>query len=132
MTHTRSAAARLIFDHSLLLLVGTAAAVMRANLDVTSYEHIAHPLHFAVNDVVMVFVFALAAKDVFEATLPGRTARVPPPCALSADSGGLALVLSLLARRHAVAQRIGAHAGESLRKATGGAPSPRQRLDDGR
>lgn len=71
MTHTRSRAARFIFDNSLLLLVGTAAAVVWANVDFASYKHIADPLHFAVNEVGMVFFFALAAKEVFEATLPG-------------------------------------------------------------
>ena len=35
------------------------------------YDRLAHPLHFWVNDVGMVFFFALAAKEVFEATLPG-------------------------------------------------------------
>ena len=71
MTHTRSRAARFIFDNSLLLLVGTTAAVVWANIDFASYEQVAHPLHFAVNEVGMVFFFALAAKEVFEATLPG-------------------------------------------------------------
>ena len=71
MTHTRSRAARFIFDNSLLLLAGTAAAVVWANVDFPSYEHIADPLHFAVNEVGMVFFFALAGKEVFEATLPG-------------------------------------------------------------
>jgi NhaA family Na+:H+ antiporter len=54
-----------------LLLAGTIAAVAWANLDLPSYDHLAHPLHFWVNDVGMVFFFALAAKEVFEATLPG-------------------------------------------------------------
>ena len=71
MTHTRSRVARFIFDNSLLLLIGTAAAVSWANLHLASYDNVAHPLHFAVNDVGMVFFFALAAKEVFEATLPG-------------------------------------------------------------
>jgi NhaA family Na+:H+ antiporter len=61
----------LILDNSLLLLAGTAAAVVWANLDLASYDRVAHPLHFWVNDVGMVFFFALAAKEVFEATLPG-------------------------------------------------------------
>ena len=60
-----------IFDNSLLLLAGTVAAVLWANLDASSYDRVAHPLHFWVNDVAMVFFFALAAKEVFEATLPG-------------------------------------------------------------
>src|SRR5687767_10041778 len=71
MAHTRSRLARFIFDYSLLLLAGTIAAVTWANLDLASYDRIASPLHFWVNDVGMVFFFALAAKEVFEATLPG-------------------------------------------------------------
>jgi NhaA family Na+:H+ antiporter len=57
-----------------------------------AYERIAHPLHFWVNDVGMVFFFALAAKEVFEATLPGgplaslRQALSP----LAAAIGGMA------------------------------------------
>jgi Na+:H+ antiporter, NhaA family len=92
MTHTRSKAARFILDNSLLLVAGTAAAVVWANLDITTYERAAHPLHFAVNDVGMVFFFALAAKEVFEATLAGgplaspRRALAP----LAAAVGGMA------------------------------------------
>jgi NhaA family Na+:H+ antiporter len=71
MTQSRSRVLRFILDNSLLLLVGTAAAVVWANLDTDRYDAIAHPLHFWVNDVGMVFFFALAAKEVFEATLPG-------------------------------------------------------------
>jgi NhaA family Na+:H+ antiporter len=71
MTRRPSAAARFILDNSLLLLAGTVAAVAWANIDHDSYDHVAHPLHFWVNDVGMVFFFALAAKEVFEATLPG-------------------------------------------------------------
>ena len=71
MIHARSTIARFIFDNSLLLLAGTVAAVVWANVDVATYDAVAHPLHFWVNDVGMVFFFALAAKEVFEATLPG-------------------------------------------------------------
>jgi NhaA family Na+:H+ antiporter len=67
----RSATARFIFDNSLLLLAGTLAAVVWANIDFSTYDAVAHPLHFWVNDIGMVFFFALAAKEVFEATLPG-------------------------------------------------------------
>jgi NhaA family Na+:H+ antiporter len=65
------------FDNSLLLLLGTGAAVVWANLDIGSYDRIAHPLHFVVNDIGMVFFFALAAKEVFEATLPGGALASP-------------------------------------------------------
>jgi len=91
MTGTRSRIASFIFDNSLLLLAGTAAAVIWANVDVRSYDAVAHPLHFWVNDVGMVFFFALAAKEVFEATLPGgplasaRRAAAP----LAAAVGGM-------------------------------------------
>jgi NhaA family Na+:H+ antiporter len=71
MSHARSRAARVIFDNSLLLLAGTVAAVVWANVDWVSYDSVAHPLHFWVNDVGMVLFFALATKEVFEATLPG-------------------------------------------------------------
>ncbi len=71
MAHTRSKLSSFVFDNSLLLLTGTIGAVTWANLDVASYDRLAHPLHFWVNDVGMVFFFALAAKEVFEATLPG-------------------------------------------------------------
>ena len=77
MSFTGSTVAQFIFRHSILLLGGTAAAVMWANLDWASYDAVAHPLHFWVNDVGMVFFFALAAKEVFEATLPGGSLASP-------------------------------------------------------
>ena len=70
MIHTRSTVAKFILDNSVLLLAGTIAAVVWANIDQTTYDRVADPLHFWVNDVGMVFFFALAAKEVFEATLP--------------------------------------------------------------
>src|SRR5688572_30468174 len=91
MAHTPFRLARFIFDNSLLLVAGTIAAVVWANLDLDSYERMTHPLHFWVNDVGMVFFFALAAKEVFEATLPGgplaspRQAMAP----LAAAVGGM-------------------------------------------
>ena len=91
MAHTRSRLARLIFDNSLLLLAGTFVAVAWANLDLASYERIANPLHFWVNDVGMVFFFALAAKEVFEATLPGGPLASPRQALapLAAAVGGM-------------------------------------------
>jgi len=67
MTGNRSRLVRFIFANSLLLLAGTISAVVWANLDLSTYDRIAHPLHFWVNDVGMVFFFALAAQEVFEA-----------------------------------------------------------------
>ena len=92
MSTARSQALRFILDNSLLLLVGTATAVIWANLDAASYDRITHPLHFAVNDVGMVFFFALAAKEVFEATLPGGPLASPRRALspLAAAVGGMA------------------------------------------
>jgi Na+:H+ antiporter, NhaA family len=93
MTDRRSRVARFILDHSLLLLAGTVGAVVWANVDSRSYDAVAHPLRFWVNDVGMVFFFALAAKEVREATLPGgplasvRRAAAP----LAAAVGGMAV-----------------------------------------
>ena len=93
MTPGRSKVAAFVLDNSLLLLLGTAAAVVWANVDIASYEHVAHPLHFAVNDIGMVFFFALAAKEVFEATLPGGALASPRRALspLAAAVGGMAV-----------------------------------------
>lgn len=82
-----------VLHNSLLLLAGTFAAAVWANVDCTTYEHLAHPLHFWVNDVGMVFFFALAAKEVFEATLPGGSLASPARAIspLAAAIGGMAL-----------------------------------------
>ena len=81
-----------ILDNSLLLLGGTVAALVWANVDPDSYNAVAHRLHFWVNDVGMAFFFGLAAKEVFEATLPGgplaSVRRAASP--LAAAIGGMA------------------------------------------
>lgn len=88
-----------IIDNSLLLVAGTLTALIWANVNLEAYEHVAHALHFAVNDVGMVFFFALAAKEIIEATLPGgalsspREAGVP----LFAAIGGMVVPATLYA-----------------------------------
>jgi NhaA family Na+:H+ antiporter len=78
-------------DNSFLLVLGAAGGLLWANVAYSSYDRFAHALHFAVNDIGMVFFFAIAAKEVFEATLPGgplssvRRAAVP----LLAAAGGM-------------------------------------------
>lgn len=102
MAQRHSTLTHFIFDNSLLLVAGTLAAVVWANVDLVSYDRLTHPLHFWVNDVGMAFFFALAAKEVFEATLPGgplaspRQAMAP----LAATVGGMiapALIYATLA-----------------------------------
>jgi NhaA family Na+:H+ antiporter len=72
-------------EFSIPLLVGVAAALLAANLAPDAYDEILHwkPLgdlvvfghaltfHFLVNDIFMVFFFAIAAKEITEACLPG-------------------------------------------------------------
>jgi Na+:H+ antiporter, NhaA family len=79
-------------DNSLLLVAGTITALIWANVDLHSYERLTHgPLHFLVNDVGMVFFFALAAKEIFEARLPKGPLASPREAAvpLLAAVGGM-------------------------------------------
>lgn len=89
---SRSKTVPFILDNSLLLLAGTIAAVVWANIDQTTYDKVAHPLHFWVNDGGMVFFFALVTKEVFEATLPGGALASPRRALspLAAAVGGMA------------------------------------------
>ncbi len=80
-----------ILDNSLLLIGGSIVALVWANLNYEAYEAFSHLLHFAVNDVGMVFFFALAAKEVVEAMLPGGPLATPRQAAvpLFAAVGGM-------------------------------------------
>src|SRR5262249_50299028 len=54
----------------MLLSVGAVIGFVWANASFESYERFAGALRFVVNDVGMMFFFALAAKEVAEATAP--------------------------------------------------------------
>jgi NhaA family Na+:H+ antiporter len=88
-----------VIDNSILLIAGTLAALVWANTSPGSYSQVSHALHFAVNDIGMVFFFGLAAKEIVEATLPGgplasiREAAVP----LAAAVGGMLMPAGLYA-----------------------------------
>lgn len=71
MTRPASRFLRFAVEHSLVLPAGAIIALVWANTSAASYLRFAHALEFAVNDVGMVFFFALAAKEVVEATAPG-------------------------------------------------------------
>jgi NhaA family Na+:H+ antiporter len=96
-----------VLEHSLLLPAGAVLGLLWANTDPGSYAQLAHALEFAVNDIGMVFFFALAMKEVFEATLPGgaltsvRRAAVP----LAAALGGMVVPAALYAAGAAWAGR---------------------------
>ena len=92
---------RRFIDNSGLLLAGAGAALLWANVAHASYERFAHALHFLVNDVAMVFFFALATKEVVEATAPGgalhspRRASVPMLAAVGGMVGPAGLYIAL-------------------------------------
>ncbi len=97
---------RRIFDfaveHSLALPLGAIVALLWANTFDESYETFAAALRFAVNDVGMVFFFALAAKEVIEATIPGgalhtwRRAALPVVAAMGGMIGPAAVYLAIV------------------------------------
>jgi len=108
-------AIRFLLENSLFLIFGAVAALIWANVDPESYAHfielpLAHlswlghavfedgvlvdrhlTLHFLVNDILMAFFFAIAGKEVWEATLPGGPLNNPKQAAapLIATIGGM-------------------------------------------
>jgi NhaA family Na+:H+ antiporter len=84
-------ATKAFVDNSGLLVLGTVIAIAWANIDPASYFDLSHRLHFVVNDVAMAFFFALAAKEVTEATAPGGALHSPRRAAmpLVAAVGGM-------------------------------------------
>jgi NhaA family Na+:H+ antiporter len=94
----RTGAWAFMVDNSLLLVIGTLTALVWANLDLESYDRVTHgALHFIVNDIGMVFFFALAAKEIIEARLPGGPLAAPREAAvpLLAAAGGMIAPASL-------------------------------------
>ena len=81
---------RFAVEHLLLLPLGAAIALVWANTLPESYYRVTYAIAFAVNDVAMVFFFALMTKEVVEATAPGgvlhpwRRAAVPLIASLGA------------------------------------------------
>ena len=108
-------AIRFLLENSLFLIFGAIGGLLWANLDNEGYQHIlhlelinnhlfydhavnaAHPekhvmtLHYLVNDIFMAFFFAIAGKEVWEATLPGGPLSDPRKAAtpLIATIGGM-------------------------------------------
>ena len=62
---------RFALEHLLLLPLGAAIALIWVNSAPESYYLFTYAIAFAVNDVAMVFFFALMTKEVVEATAPG-------------------------------------------------------------
>jgi NhaA family Na+:H+ antiporter len=60
-----------LIEHFLLLPVGALIALAWVNIESESYYRFTLAAAFAVNDVAMVFFFAVMTKEVVEATAPG-------------------------------------------------------------
>src|SRR5687768_2486844 len=91
-----------IIDNSLLLVAGAVSALLWANVDPASYERFTHgAIHFATNDIGMALFFALAAKEIIEARLPGgplaspREAAVPVIAAVGGMVGPAIIYVAL-------------------------------------
>ena len=98
----------LILDYLIALPLGCAVALAWANTRPDSYYRLAHPTSFFVNEVGMVFFFALITKEVAEATLPGgalhpwRRAALPVAAAVGCVMVSIACYLAFL-------QNVGEH-----------------------
>ena len=92
---------RRFVDNSGLLIAGAVTALIWANTAPESYTRVAAWVHFLVNDIAMVFFFALATKEVVEATAPGgalhspRRASVPMVAAIGGMAAPAAIYVSL-------------------------------------
>jgi Na+/H+ antiporter NhaA len=62
---------RFAVEHLLLLPLGAAIALVWVNVVPESYFQFTYAIAFGVNDIAMVFFFALITKEVVEATAPG-------------------------------------------------------------
>jgi NhaA family Na+:H+ antiporter len=72
--HVRTSVPRLsqfAFEHLLLLPLGALIALVWVHTAPESYYRFTLAIAFVVNDVAMVFFFALMTKEVVEATIPG-------------------------------------------------------------
>jgi len=98
-----------ILDYLLALPLGCAAALIWANTLPDSYYRFANAAAFLVNDVGMVFFFALITKEVVEATLPGgalhswRRAALPVAAALG---GVVVSIASYLGFVHIIGEHM--------------------------
>lgn len=98
----------LILDYLIALPLGCAAALVWANTFSESYYRFAHATAFAVNDVGMVFFFALITKEVAEATVPGGALHPWRRAALPVTAAAGSVIVSI-AIYLAVAHYVGEH-----------------------
>lgn len=93
---------RFAANHYLALPFGALVALAWANSRPESYFAFAHRLSFAVNDIAMVFFFALVTEEIIEATVPGgalhpwRRAALPVVGAVGGILGSAIVYLAYL------------------------------------
>src|ERR1700686_357008 len=91
-----------VLDYLIALPAGCVVALLWANTLPESYYRFAHATTFLVNDVGIVFFFALITKEVAEATLPGgalhpwRRAALPVAAAIGGVLVSIACYLVFL------------------------------------
>jgi NhaA family Na+:H+ antiporter len=91
-----------VLDYLLALPIGCATALVWVNTLPDSYFRFANWTAFAVNDVGMVFFFALITKEVVEATVPGgalhpwRRAAMPVAAAVGSMAVSIACYLGFV------------------------------------
>jgi NhaA family Na+:H+ antiporter len=94
-----------ILNYLLALPLGCLAALVWANTLPESYYRFAHALAFPVNDIGLVFFFALIATEVVEATVPGGALhpfrRTALPFVAAIGGSGVAIAFYLLFLRWA-------------------------------
>jgi NhaA family Na+:H+ antiporter len=89
-------------EYSLPLPAGAILALIWANTFPAAYTVFAHRLEFAINDIGMMFFFALATKEVVEATVPGgalhtwRRAAMPVVAAIGGMIGPALIYLTIV------------------------------------
>ncbi len=101
-----------LLENSIFLILGTVIGLIWVNVDHESYMHLKHipllknlsigtieengtrvvDLHYLINDILMTLFFAIAGKEVWEATLPGGPLNNPKQAAVPIVSavGGMA------------------------------------------
>jgi NhaA family Na+:H+ antiporter len=85
------------------MVSGALLGLLWANVDLDGYARFTHALHFAVNDIAMVFFFGLAVKEIIEATVPGgalhsfRRAAVPVIAAVGGMAGPALIYVAIAA-----------------------------------
>ncbi|QOL81220.1 Na+/H+ antiporter NhaA [Pseudooceanicola spongiae] len=109
-----------VTNYSLLLIIGAVIAIVWANFDPEGYHHFVHwviwdnapvgelhegqrvlTFHYLINDMLMAFFFAIAAKEVWEAvilkegSLRGRKAATPLIATLGGMLGPVTVYLGL-------------------------------------